>query len=96
MKKISPAKRKIIEVLLLISGICTGISKKLSKDYSGFVFALPIPGWWFIVDTFCQNTYISGIVHYKKVTLKNVIEKKVWQMPQEWKDDLEQLKRGNA
>lgn len=93
MKKISPQKRKIILTLLLISGICTVVSKKLAGDYSGFVFTFPIPGWVFMVDQFYRSTFIGDYINGEKLLLKNTFQRQVWSMPEEWYDDIAKYKR---
>jgi hypothetical protein len=90
-------KRKIIIMLLLVSGVCNVISKKLAGKYSGFVFPLPLPGWFFIVNRFCRYEKVVDLLSGDGLPLlKNALDVQSWHMPDEYYADLERfgLKRG--
>lgn len=93
MVNLSLNKNKVraIQVLLMISGLCNCIAKKLAGDSSGFVFTMPIPGWSFVVNRFCRNSFLSDYSVGKKPVLKNVLDVQSWSMPGIWHDDLNRL-----
>lgn len=86
MNKLTANQRLIIIPLLLISGSCQVIVKKISGNLKGFVLALPLPGWFFVVNKFykwtpCNNGLIKGF------------DVETWHMPGQWCKDIERFKK---
>lgn len=72
MNKLTANQRLIIIPLLLISGLCQYAAKKISDDEDYFC-SLPLPGWFFMLDSFCR-CYTQG----KWFGIQ------AWGMPAEW------------
>ena len=86
MNKLTANQRLIIIPLLLISGLCQAGVRKISGSSEGFVFALPIPGWFFVVNKFTRWTPCDdGLI--KGFTVET------WRMPGQWFKDIERFKR---